>query len=217
VCTNPDFYERNRARWRCQLIPNGIETDRFKPGPNQRAMFGLPADRLIVLMVSAFIPTKRVEVGIDVVSQIPDAHLVVAGTGPLRQTLETAAAKLLPGRFSLLSIPAEQMPALYQSANVFLHLSKEEAFGNVFLEALACGLPVVAHDSARVRWIVGNDQFLIDTNDSAAIVTGIYAASKAPHAKRDERIAKAASFSWTRIGKMYQDFLLEIVTNCPKS
>ena len=211
VCTNPDFYERNRTRWHCQLIPNGVDCERFKLGPPARVMFGLPANKLMVLMVSALIPTKRVDVGIDAVSRIPDAHLVVAGNGPQRQEIESTAARLLPGKFALLSLPAERMPALYQSANVFLHLSKEESFGNVFLEAMACGLPVVAHDSPRSRWIVGNDQFLIDTDDSAEIATGINAARNASPATQQERVAKAASFSWTKIGKMYQDFLQEIV------
>ena len=86
VCTNPDFYESNRARWRCRLIPNGVDCVRFQPGMPQRQELGLPADRLIVLMVSALIPTKRVEIGIEAVSQVADAHLVVAGDGPLRQT-----------------------------------------------------------------------------------------------------------------------------------
>jgi glycosyltransferase involved in cell wall biosynthesis len=210
VCTNPDFYERNRTRWHCKLIPNGVDCERFAPGPAQRERFGLPADQLIVLMVSALIPTKHVEVGIDAVSQIPDAHLVVAGNGPLRPTIEATAAKLLPGRFTILSVPAERMPALYQSANVFLHLSKEESFGNVFLEAMACGLPVVAHDSPRVRWIVGNDQFLVDSDDLTAVAAGIGAAANAPLSGQPPRIAKAASFSWTRIGGMYRDFLQEI-------
>ena len=211
VCTNPDFYERNRARWRCQLIPNGVDCERFKFAPSDRGRFGLPADKLIVLMVSALIPTKRVDVGIDAVSRIPKAHLVVAGDGPARQAIEASAAKLLPGRFTLLTVPAEQMPALYQSADVFLHLSKEEAFGNVFLEAMACGLPIVAQDSARVRWIVGDNQFLVDTNDPETTATAIVAASDAPIANQQESIAKAEAFSWTRVGRMYADFLREIV------
>jgi glycosyltransferase involved in cell wall biosynthesis len=211
VCTNPDFYERNRTRWHCQLIPNGVDCERFRLGSAQREMFGLPAERLIVLMVSALIPTKRVEVGIDAVSRVPDAHLVVAGNGPLRQAIEANAARLLPGRFTLLSVAAERMPALYRSADLFLHLSKEESFGNVFLEAMACGLPVVAHDTPRVRWIVGDDQFLVDTTDPAAISAGIDKARNAPPTKRQERIVKAASFSWTKIGAMYRDFLQEMV------
>ena len=58
VCTNPDFYERNKVRWRSCLIPNGVDTDRFQPGAPQRQLFGLPTDRLIVLMVSALVPSN---------------------------------------------------------------------------------------------------------------------------------------------------------------
>jgi glycosyltransferase involved in cell wall biosynthesis len=207
VCTNPDFYERNRVRWRCELIPNGVDCVRFKPGPAQRELFGLPAEKLIVLMVSALIPTKRVEVAVTTVRQIPDAHLVVAGNGPLRQHLEAAAAKILPGRFTLLSVPQDQMPSLYRSATVFLHLAKDESFGNVFLEALACGLPVVAHDSIRTRWIVGQDQFLLDTDDQSAIAAEIKRAAGASTARKQSGVSVAKSFSWQRIGKMYRDFI----------
>ena len=145
VCTNPEFYERNKNRWRCQLIPNGVDCDRFKPGAAQRQEFELPANQTIVLMVSALVPNKRIEAGIDAVSRIPGAHLVVAGDGPLREAVDACAARLLPDRFTRKLVPPEQMPKLYQSADVFLHLCKDKSFGNVFLEAMACGLPIVAH------------------------------------------------------------------------
>src|SRR5262249_45228543 len=103
VCTNPDFFDRNKERWRCRLIPNGVDCDRFRPGTDRRQEFGLPADRLVVLMVSALIPSKRVDIGIEAVSRIPDAHLVVAGDGPLRATIDAKAAQLLPGRLTRLS------------------------------------------------------------------------------------------------------------------
>ena len=211
VCTNPDFYERNKARWRCRVIPNGVDCDRFQPGTPQRQEFGLPSDRRIVLMVSALVATKRVEIGIEAVSRIPDAHLVVAGDGPLRQAVDALAARLLPGRFTRLSLASERMPTLYQSADVFLHLSKEEAFGNVFIEAMACGLPIVAHDSPRLRWIVGEDEFLLDTADPAAVARHIGLAYHAPSAQRQARVGKAAAFSWTRVGQMYREFLKEVV------
>lgn len=213
VCTNPDFYARNRDRWRCRLIPNGVDCSRFQPGVPQRQKFGLPDGRMIVLMVSALISSKRVDAGIDAVSQIPDAHLVVAGDGPERSAIDTQAEAKLPGRFTRLTVTPEKMPALYQSADVFLHLSKEEAFGNVFLEAMACGLPVVAHDSARARWIVGEDEFLLDTEDSLATARNIKLASQSRSEKRGGRVAKAAAFSWSRIAAEYRSFLLEVVQN----
>jgi glycosyltransferase involved in cell wall biosynthesis len=211
VCTNPDYYERNRDRWRCKLIPNGVNCEHFHPGPPDRDSFGLPRDRFIVLMVSALVPSKRVDVGVDAVSKIPDAHLVVAGDGPLRQAIDTAAAELLPERFTRLSVPASEMPSLYRSADLFLHLSKEESFGNVFLEALACGLPVVGHDSARLRWIVGDHEFLIDTSDPTAVADEIRRARDGGAARVSERTARAAPFAWSEIAKSYRAFFDEVV------
>lgn len=212
VCTNPDFYQRNASRWRSALIPNGVDTERFRPGPAVRDEFGLPADKAIVLMVSALISSKRVEMGIAAVSKIPDAHLVVAGDGPLRKAIEDQAAALLPGRFTRLSVSPDRMPSLYRSADVFLHLSKDEAFGNVFIEALACGRPVVAPDITRYRWIVGNDEFLVDSEDADTVAGGIrQALSDAP--RPEQRAAKVQAFSWTNIASKYQKFLTEVIAS----
>lgn len=211
ICTNPDFYERNKNRWRSVLIPNGVDCERFKPGPPQRELFGIPNGRLVVLMVSALVPTKRVDVGVKAVSRIANAQLVVAGNGPLHPVIEATAARLLPGRFTQLMVNAEQMPALYQSADVFLHLSKEESFGNVFLEAMACGLPVVAHDSARVRWIVGDEQFLMDSENITVIADTIVSAGNSSPDQQQQRVARAATFSWSKVGAMYLDFFRDIV------
>lgn len=211
ICTNPDYFERNKERWHCRLIPNGIDCDRFYPGRSNRQEFNLPTDKLVVLMVSALIPTKRVSAGIEAVSQLPDAHLVVAGDGPLRQDIDATAARLLPNRFSRLSIAPEKMPDLYRASDVFLHLSKEEAFGNVFLEAMACGLPIVAHDSSRVRWIIGDNEFLLDTDDTKAISSHINLARNAYLGKQQQRAMRAREFSWQNIALSYREFLREII------
>jgi glycosyltransferase involved in cell wall biosynthesis len=211
VCTNPEFYERNKGKWRARLIPNGVDCDRFQPGHAHRQEFSLPMDGFLVLMVSALVPNKRVEKGIEAVSRIPSAHLCVAGDGPLRNAIDECAARLLPGRFTRLTTPAEKMPQLYRSADVFLHLCKDESFGNVYLEALATGLPVIAHDSAHTRWILGDDEYLVDSDDAAEIALHIERAHKAPVSMRMQRVAKAAAFSWKKIGGMYAQFLEEIV------
>lgn len=213
ICINPDFYERNKYHWRCRLIPDGIDLDRFRSGPAERQAFGLPVARLIVLMVSALVANKNVESGIEAVSLIPDAHLVVAGDGPLRQSIDATAARLLPGRFTRLSVAPDRMPGLYRSANVFLHLAKDEPFGIVFLEAMACGLPIVAPDLARLRWIVGEDEFLLDDDRAVAIASRIAIARESRPIQREQRARRAAVFSWRKVGGMYRDFLEEIVAS----
>ena len=212
ICTNPDFYERNKAQRNCRLIPNGVDCDRFTAGPSQRHLFGLPKGRRVVLMVSALISTKRVEVGIDAVSRIPGVHLAVAGDGPLRREIEAKAARQLPGRFTQLSVAPQLMPQLYRSADVFLHLSKEEAFGNVYLEAMACGLPIVGHDTPRLRWIVGKEEYLIDTTHPTAVAEAIIHAGNCSPSAAADRVARAAAFSWSSIGKMYHEFLQEVLS-----
>lgn len=207
VCTNPDYYETNKKRWNCALIPNGISIDRFKIGAGDRANLGFPSDRKVVLMVSALIPTKRVMDGIRAVAPMSDAHLVVAGDGPMREEVKALAAELLPERFTQLTVTPDQMPTLYQSADVFLHMSLLESFGNVFPEAMACGLPIVGHDTPRLRWIVGDEEFLVDSQKIPAVteaLTQALAARESAPAKVSER---AASFAWTNIARQYQEYL----------
>lgn len=211
VCTNPDYLARNRDSRRCALIPNGIDATRFIPGAAERARLGLPERGPIVLMVSALIPSKRVADGVRAVSHLPDAQLVVAGDGPERDAIDRLAGELLPGRFRRLTVAATEMPALYRSADVFLHLSKEESFGNVFIEALGCGTPVVGHDSERLRWIVGEDAVLLDTQDPVAVARALGQAIAARDTLVPRGVARAANFAWPRVAAQYRAFFEEVI------
>ncbi len=74
ICTNPVYFERNRNRWRSVLIPNGVDSARFHPGVVDRRKFGFPADRPVVLMVSALQSNKRVLEAIRAVSRVKECH-----------------------------------------------------------------------------------------------------------------------------------------------
>ena len=207
ICTNPDYFEANRQRWNCALIPNGVDLERFSPGKADRFQFGLPVDKPIILMVSALIASKRVLDGIRMISRLDNVHLAVAGDGPLRGPVQVLADELLPGRFTRLNVAAERMPELYRSADAFLHMSLTESFGNVYLEAWACGLPIVAHDSASLRWILGDGQFLCDTTAGEETVARLRQALDRGKRPPDGTIEK---FAWPEVGRRYQAFLREI-------
>jgi glycosyltransferase involved in cell wall biosynthesis len=211
VCTNPDFYQRNKNTWPSVLIPNGVDVERFAPGHSRRADFGLPDGKLIILMVSALIESKRVELGVHAASLLPNAHLVVAGDGPLRERISQIAREKLSGRFTLLTVPASRMSDLYRSSDLLLHLSREEAFGNVYVEAMATGLPIVAPDTERVRWIVGHDEFLLTEEAPMAIAKAIELSQNSD--RQAVRAARAQQFSWKTIGRSYEDFIKQIVSN----
>jgi glycosyltransferase involved in cell wall biosynthesis len=211
VCTNGQYYERQKDRWRSRLIPNGVDCNRFFVGPGSREQFDLPRNRLVVLMVSALIPSKRVAAGIEAVSRVPDAYLVVVGDGPLRQEIQTTANRLMPGRFKRVSVMPEKMPMVYRAADVFLHMSKVEPSSLAFLEALASGLPIVAHELERLRVIAGDDAFLLDTDDIPAVARTLQAAALSTAEQRERRANKAEKYSWQKIGAMYREFLAEVI------
>lgn len=207
VCTNPDYYARNSRKWHSALIPNGVDLGRFKPEKADSGWLGLPSGKPIILMVSALIESKRVLEGVRAVAPL-EASLVVAGDGPMRQEVADLAGQLLPGRFRRISLPKERMPELYRSADVFLHLSLLESFGNVFLEAWASGLPIVGHKTDRLEWILGDSHFLADTTNPVELRSALMAALSAGRARIPEGIAR---YSWSTIGSEYQAFCNEVI------
>ncbi len=213
VCTNPDYQERNRGRWRTALIPNGIEPARFAGVEGDRPAFGLPDGTPVVLMVSALIESKRVLDGMRAVAALPGVHFAVAGDGPLRGQVDALAAEILPGRFTRLTLPSDRMPVLYRSADAFLHMSLQESFGNVFVEAMAAGLPIVGHDNDRLRWIVGARETLCDTQDAEALTNAIGRALTMGQGDPDPR---AATFAWPEIAARYRAFAAELVAGKAK-
>ena len=211
VCTNPDYYADNRSHWRAALIPNGVAVDRFASGVPDRARFGLPEGVPLVLMVSALIESKRVLDGVRAVAALPGVHLACAGDGPQRAEVEALVAQLMPGRFTRLMIAPAMMPSLYHSADAFLHLSLDEPFGNVFIEAMAAGLPIVAHRSSRTRWIIGDDQFDGDSTSNAALAATISSALASGDTMAAARRAQARRFDWPAVAAQYRQFFGEVV------
>lgn len=170
VCTNPEYEARNRERWRCALIPNGVLAERFTPGPGDKARFGIPAHAKVVCMVSALIASKYPLAGVEAVASLPeDVHLLLAGDGPLREECDALGRAKLGERYHRITVPMAEMPTVYRTGDVFMHLSRDEAFGNIYIEAQACGLPVVAHDTPTTRWILGEAGHFLDTGDAAAL------------------------------------------------
>lgn len=158
VCINPEYYERNKNKYPCALVPNGVDPEVFHPpeSPMERDP-RIPADQPLIFMASAMIPSKGVDHAIRGVARAGKGFLVVAGDGPERSNIARLAASELPGRHLLLgSIPRTQMPLWFRQADLFLHASREEPFGIVYLEAAASGLPIVAPDEKIPRWILGD-------------------------------------------------------------
>jgi len=143
-----------------QLTP-GVDTETFRPGlgTELRAELGL-ADRPVIVCVSRLMPRKGQDTLIRALPRIqeraPRTTLLLVGGGPSRRGLERlAAATGVSGSVVFTgSVPWSQLPSYFGVGDVFAMPCRTrlggldvEGLGMVFLEAAACGLPVVAGDS----------------------------------------------------------------------
>lgn len=139
-----------RDRMRVSVVPCGVDTDRFSPDGS----VALRRGRRRIVAIGRLVPRKGFDTVIEALTTVPSAELVIAG-GPRRSALDTVpeACRLrqlavdlgVADRVSLYgSVPREHMPALLRSADVVACTPWYEPFGIVPLEAMACGVPVVA-------------------------------------------------------------------------
>ena len=105
-----------------------------------------------------------------------DFQLVIAGDGRERETLQNLAAKEIPGKFRFIGkIPRPKLYRFYSAADLFVFPGIGESLGMVFLEAQACGLPVVAFDNAGVPEAVQDRKtgFLVPAHEMVPFVNAI--------------------------------------------
>ena len=208
ICVNPVHEARNRARWPCALVSNGVDLESFLPGPSRRERFTVPRDVPVVLMVSALIATKNVASGVRAVAKLPGYFLVLAGDGPLRAETDELAAQLLPGRYRRLLCGRDEMADLYRSADVFLHLAKEESCSIACLEALASGLPIVAQDSPVARWLLEDQAEFVEYGDEAGVARALDAATQLHKPEHlAARAALARHRTWRASAAKYLEFM----------
>ena len=153
-------------------VSNGVDLDRFSPGPPDEALrprYGLPPGRPIVLSVGRLSPEKRADVLVGALARLPRADdkspvLVLAGTGPDEGRLRSLARHYgVTDRVRFPGFIADaDLPGLYRLADVFAIASQAELQSLVTMAAMASGLPVVAVDAGALAELVhpGENGFL---------------------------------------------------------
>lgn len=104
--------------------------------------------------------------------QVPDARLIVAGFGPQRESLEALVTTLGISNVEFRGkTPPENMPGLYDEADIYLNSPNIDNMPNSVIEAFAAGLPVVTTNAGGIPYIVEHDRtgLLVDCDDDAAL------------------------------------------------
>ena len=140
------------------VIPNGVEIDRFCP-----AQSGAAADRLRLVTVGRLSATKRVDMLIDAVEILHKdgvkLHLTIAGGGQLEPQLKETVSQRSLGEIVEIAgrIDPENMPQVYRESDIFVSATVQEGMRNAMLEASASGLPIMTTRCAGVEaWLTEN-------------------------------------------------------------
>jgi len=214
-----------------QVLPCGVEPDRFRPedGARLRARFGL-GGRPVVLTLSRLVHRKGHDLVIKALAEvrrrIPDVVYLVAGTGKgpyldyLRGIAE--AAGLGESVRFLGHVAAEDLPALYSASDVYVMASRTlesdsnyEGFGITYLEANACGIPVIGADSGGVADAIvdGLTGFLVPPDDVPVLADRMHRLLADPDLARRmgaagrDRVLR--ELTWNRVSGRFLDALEE--------
>ncbi|MCU0729766.1 MAG: glycosyltransferase [Sphingopyxis sp.] len=184
----------------------GLDAALFRPLDRDaaRAQWGVAGDAPVLLTVGALIPRKGQEHVIRALPLLPpDTRYLIAGSGTDATRLAALAGELGVGeRVRLLgAVPNAELASLYNAADVMVLPSASEGLANAWVEALACGTPLVLSDIPPAAEILDQP----DAGRSVAIdPNAIAAAVGATLAQKTDRAALSARthhrFSWERNG-----------------
>lgn len=189
ICTSSGYAHTSSflAPYMGKVVPvvNGVDTEFFHPGIDGSPVTQRFGDR-IILFVGSLTHTHSYK-GVDFLIRaarfiqpaVPDARIVVVGSGPLRKPLEAMSRR--QGVEEMVRfvgyVRREDLPTYYAAASVIVlpSVSRAEGCGLVLLEAMACGKPVVGTTVGGIPFFVrdGENGFLIPPRDPKAIARAV--------------------------------------------
>lgn len=195
-----DMAELGIPREKVTLHRTGLDADLFRPYDRRmcRDQFGLPRDVPVLATVGALIPRKGQRYVIEALPALPAAILLLAGKGEDEVMLRNLAEQLgVAERVSFLGpVPHAELPVLLNAADVFILPSASEGLANAWVEALACGTPVVTTPIPGAQELITDPEWgHLVPRDGKAVAGAI----KALLAERPspERVQQAvAGMSW---------------------
>jgi teichuronic acid biosynthesis glycosyltransferase TuaC len=197
----------------------GLDHTRFRPLPRAEARAAstalVPGDGKLLVSVGNLVHHKGQHMVIEALQQFPDTRLVLAGKGVEEARLRALVAQLgLTERVHFAgSVKPDQLAVLLSAADVMVLASEREGLANAWVEALACGTPIVIAEAGGAREVVRDASAgqIIERN-AAAIVEGVRAVLANPPSQA-EAAPNAARFSWESNAEKLAEYYQRLVRN----
>ena len=195
-----------------EVIPNGVDLERFHPAGGQRYDGQRP---LHLLSVGRLSMTKRVEMLVDAVDVLHKGgvavRLTVVGGGALEPGLRRLVADRRMGEWVDLTgrVDADRMPGLYRQHDVYATATMQEGMSNAMLEAMASGLPIVTTRCEGVDELIADNGMVVGPACAEAMAGAIRELARNP--QRLQRMSQAARqratrYTWSAVADRYIEY-----------
>lgn len=198
----------------------GVDPSRFHPrfrSREMRAAMGATDDTMVVAYVGRLAPEKGIHVALQGLREVVDTHgtrvrVAIAGDGPDEARCREHAPD---GTWFAGALHGEQLSAFYASADILVFPSTTETFGNVVLEAMASGVPIVAPDTgATLELANAHTAALFAAGNAASLAESVRALIANPTRRHRIRAAALAHASIRRWDAVWDALIGEYLDLC---
>jgi len=189
----------------------GLDRDRFVPVDRVAAKRALGVEGPLFISTGALIPRKNQDLVIRAMASLPDTVLMLAGKGEREQSYRSLATELgITRRIRFLgSVSHEDLAHLTAAADIAILVSRSEGLANAWVEALACGTPVIISEAGGARELVTSpDAGRIVEQTAEAIAEAAHAILADPP-DQDRVRSTVSRFSWKTNGDQLLAILRE--------
>lgn len=198
------------------VVYNGVDTDKFVPVEHKNR-------RIEVVSIGNLIPLKGHDYTIQAVKKIVekgkyDIHLTIAGRGEKEAELKTLVEKLELSKYVRFVgyVTYDKIVSLLQKSDIFVLPSYYEALGCVYLEAMACGVPVIGCWENGIDEIIqnGQDGYLVEGKNVESIVENVEKMLEKNHYKEMGRLARESvekSYRWLDSAQSLREIYIKIL------